>query len=145
MDSRRGATVLLVEDNPDHAELAQRALRKGAPDAQVVWSKDGQEALDLLARCRNGGKESRPDLVLLDIQMPKVSGYEVVRTIKADPELRTIPVVMMTTSDQSQDVAICYEAGANSYVTKPVSFTELIQRIESVKLYWLLTNRLPSS
>ncbi len=144
MNSCHGATVLLVEDNPDHAELAQRALKKGAPDAQVVWSKDGQEALDVLARCRDGGPDGRPDLILLDIQMPKVNGYEVVRRIKEDPVLRTIPVVMMTTSDQAKDVSMCYAAGANSYVTKPVSFTELIHRIESVKLYWLLTNRLPT-
>jgi CheY-like chemotaxis protein len=137
-------TVLLVEDNPDHAEFAIKALKKDDVTTEVVWAKDGEEALDLLARRGpDGAAAPRFALILLDIHLPKITGHEVLRRIKADPQLRSIPVVMLTTSERSDDVNASYLAGANSYVPKPVSFWEFLDRVTSVKEYWLKTNALP--
>ena|SRR2546425_1553095 len=140
MSGADGATILLVEDNPDHAEFAMKALRKGDIPTDVVWAKDGQEALDML---RGNQGPARPDLILLDIHLPKLNGHEVLRRVKDDDALRTIPVVMMSTSDRAEDVATSYNARANSYVTKPVGFKQLVDQVQSVKDYWLRTNRLP--
>jgi CheY-like chemotaxis protein len=141
--SEPAITILLVEDNPDHAELTLRALKRGRMLNRIEWVKDGAEALDLLYR--RGAYTSqdvpRPGLVLLDMKLPKVDGHEVLRQIKGDPALKSIPVVMLTTSDRSDDVDLCYQAGANSFVTKPVSFQEFVKTIESVEMYWVLTNR----
>jgi two-component system, response regulator len=137
-------TILLVEDNPDHAELTLRALKRGMLLNRIHWVKDGAEALDYLYRrgaYRSAEQAPRPGLILLDMKLPKVDGHEVLRQIKADAGLKSIPVVMLTTSDRSDDVDLCYQAGANSFVTKPVSFHEFVKTIESVEIYWVLTNR----
>ncbi len=135
-------TILLVEDNPDHATLTMRALHKGNLLNDVVWVKDGAEALDFLYR--RGAYETppapRPGLILLDIKLPKVDGHGVLRQIKSDEALRTIPVVMLTTSAQADDVNGSYGAGANSFITKPVSFADFMEKINAVQLYWVLTN-----
>jgi CheY-like chemotaxis protein len=136
MAAASDATVLLVEDNPDHAEFTLKALRGTGDGPTVIWAKDGQEAVDLLA-------ENHPQLVLLDIHLPKLSGHEVLRRVKTDDKLRTIPIVMMSTSDRAADVADSYRAGANGYVSKPVSFKELRERVTTVKDYWLTINRVP--
>jgi two-component system response regulator len=136
------ATILLVEDNPDHAEFALKALKRDNVITQVTWAKDGQEALDILQGRR---QTPRPDLILLDIHLPKVNGHQVLRRVKADPDLRSIPVVMLSTSDCAADVNATYRAGANSYVSKPVSFKELNERLRALKQYWLQTNSLPAS
>jgi CheY-like chemotaxis protein len=142
--SRQIATILLVEDNPDHAEVAIKALQKDTDTIEVLLAKDGEEALDLLARRGPDGMPApRIALILLDIHLPKITGHEVLRRIKADPELRSIPVVMLTTSGRSDDVDASYEAGANSYVEKPVSFWDFLERVNAVKEYWLKTNALP--
>ena len=136
-------SILLVEDNQDHAELTLKALQNGN---QIFWVKDGEEALDFLHRKnRWAGTNAapRPGLILLDINLPKVGGHEVLKRIKADETLRSIPVVMLTTSDRDEEVAASYRAGVNSFVTKPVRFSEFVERIKNVKGYWLLTNRLP--
>ncbi len=136
-------SILLVEDNQDHAELTLKALQNGN---QIFWVKDGEEALDFLQRKnRWGGANAapRPGLILLDINLPKVGGHEVLKRIKADEALRSIPVVMLTTSDRDEEVVASYRAGVNSFVTKPVRFSEFVERIKNVKGYWLLTNRLP--
>jgi CheY-like chemotaxis protein len=108
--------------------------------------KDGEEALDFLLQ-KNGwaatGAAPRPSLVLLDVNLPKVTGHEVLRRIKADETLRAIPVVMLTTSDCDADVSASYRAGANSFVTKPVGFADYVKCIKTVKAYWIQTNRLP--
>ena len=139
-----GVTILLVEDNPDHAEVTIKALRKDAETTEVLLAKDGEEAMDLLAR---GGPSGAPGpriaLILLDIHLPKITGHDVLRRIKGDPALRSIPVVMLTTSSRSDDVNASYQAGANSYVEKSVSFWEFLERVHSVKEYWLRTNALP--
>jgi two-component system response regulator len=143
IDRCKAANILLVEDNPDHAELTLRGLRSGNMLNKVFWVKDGAEALDFLyQRGRYGAPEAapRPGLILLDIKLPKVDGHEVLRTIKQDDKLRSIPVVMLTTSGQSDDVSESYSAGVNSFITKPVSFREFVEKIKTVKMYWVLTN-----
>jgi CheY-like chemotaxis protein len=135
-------SILLVEDNQDHAELTLKALQNGN---HIFWVKDGEEALEFLQR-RNrwaGNAAPRPGLILLDINLPKVAGHEVLKRIKADESLRSIPVVMLTTSDRDEDVVASYRAGVNSFVTKPVRFSDFVERLKNVKGYWLLTNRLP--
>ena len=105
----------------------------------------GEEALDFLYQrgAWAGVSPDRPGLILLDVNLPKVSGQNVLRQIKDDPELLSIPVVMLTTSDRDDEVGTAYRAGANSWVTKPVQFTEFMDKVKTVKLYWVLTNRIP--
>ena len=137
------STILLVEDNPDHAIFTIKALRTDDVRAKVVWAKDGQEALDFLARGEQPDATERPGLILLDVHLPKVDGHEVLRRVKDNAALRMIPVVMLTTSDRLEDQVQSYLAGANSYVTKPVSFDSFVERLRSVKGYWLAVNELP--
>ena len=147
MDKRKAVvTILLVEDNPDHAALTLRALKDGNLLNEVVWVKDGEEALDFLyhrGRHADRAGSPRPGLILLDIHLPKVNGHEVLRQIKSDPALRTIPVVMLTTSAREDEVSASYGAGVNSFVSKPVKFNEFVETVRAVKLYWTLTSQLP--
>ena len=146
MDSRRATDILLVEDNADHATLTMRALRDGNMLNEIFWVKDGQEAVDFLdhrGRYAGPARAPRPGLILLDIRLPKLDGHEVLRHVKSDPALRAIPVVMLTTSERDDEINACYEAGANSYVSKPVKFTDFVQTIKSLKLYWVMVNHLP--
>ncbi len=143
IDRFKAANILLVEDNADHAELTVRALKNGNILNEVFWVKDGEEALDFLyqrGRYADHGRAPRPGLILLDIKLPKVDGHEVLRRIKSDETLRVIPVVMLTTSGETNDVNESYHAGVNSFVTKPVSFREFVETVKTVKLYWVLTN-----
>jgi two-component system, response regulator len=143
---RREVNVLLVEDDPDHAELSLKALKDGNLLNEIFWVKDGQEALDFLyrhGRYAEATMAPRPELVLLDIHLPKVDGHEVLRRIKADEALRAIPVIMMTTSEREDEIWQSYQAGANSFVSKPVRFADFVERVKNVKLYWILTNLLP--
>jgi two-component system response regulator len=144
---RKPLTVLLVEDNPDHAELTLKALKDAGSLSDIVWVKDGEEALEYLGRRGRyqGPGVARPSLILLDINLPKVSGHEVLRRIKGDPELQPIPIVMLTTSGREDEVRSAYRAGANSFVTKPIRFTELMEAMRALKLYWLTTCVLPEA
>ena len=140
--------VLLVEDNPDHAELTLKALKDGNVLNEIVWVKDGEAALDFLyhrGRYADATKAPRPGLILLDLRLPKVDGHEVLRQIKGDEDLRSIPVVMLTTSEREDEISQSYKAGANSFVSKPVRFADFVERVRSLKLYWVLTNVLPGS
>lgn len=136
--------ILLVEDNPDHAELTRRALRSGA-EQKVVWVKDGQEALDFLNRQGSWASYDGPSplVILLDIGLPKVGGHDVLRSVKSDDRLRYIPVIMLSTSGDSDDVARCYDNGANSYVMKALDFKDFLSRVKAIKDYWLNTNVFP--
>jgi two-component system response regulator len=138
-------TVLLVEDNPDHALFALKALRGSPPVAKVVWAKDGEEALALLDRAANQATEAAPELILLDIHLPKVNGHEVLRRVKEDARLRAIPVVMLTTSESVEDLEASYSAGANSYVAKPLAHGDFVAHISSLKQYWLVVNTMPAA
>jgi CheY-like chemotaxis protein len=146
MECGRPIDILLVEDNADHAALTMRALRDGNMLNQISWVKDGEEAVDFLhrrGRYAEATRAPRPGLILLDIRLPKLDGHEVLRKIKSDPALRAIPVVMLTTSERDDEITACYEAGANSYVSKPVKFSDFVETIKSVKLYWVMVNHLP--
>jgi CheY-like chemotaxis protein len=134
--------ILLAEDNPNDIELTLEALEEHRLANEVVSVRDGSEALDYLYR--RGAFAARPEgapvLVLLDLKMPKVDGMEVLRQIKADPKLKMIPVVMMTSSREEQDLIRSYQLGVNSYVVKPVKFTEFVDSIKQLGVYWVLVN-----
>ena len=138
--------ILLVEDNAEDAEMTMRALRKPNLANHLHWVKDGEEALDYLFCSgpyahRNPGQP--PKLVLLDIKMPKVDGIEVLRRVKGSA-LRTIPVVVMTSSNEERDVLESYRLGVNSYIVKPVQFESFLETVSKIGLYWVLTNRVPA-
>lgn len=138
--------ILLVEDNPTDAELTMRALKKNNLTNKLVWVKDGAEALDFLFA--NGTYADRsqadlPKLVLLDLRMPKVDGLEVLQKIKADEKTKKIPVVVLTSSKEDEDIVESYELGVNSYVSKPVEFDEFTEAVSTLGLYWILLNKPP--
>jgi len=136
--------ILLVEDNPSDEELTLRALKKSNILNRVVVMRDGAEALDYLFR--RGAHASRPadevpQVVLLDLKLPKVDGLEVLRAIRADERTKLLPVVVLTSSIQEQDVVSSYGLGANSYVRKPVDFTQFVEAVRQLGLYWLVINQ----
>ena len=136
--------VLLVEDNEDHAEMVKQSFSDDDIATEIYWVNDGQEALDFLRR-RGVHKEApRPTLILLDLNLPKANGLEVLQVIKEDDELKIIPVVMLTTSDRNDEILQCYRLGANSFITKPVRFEEYLDKLHSLEHYWFSTNRDPS-
>jgi two-component system response regulator len=133
--------ILLVEDNPDDIELTTRALRQNNINNELVVASDGEEALRYLLP--DEGVVRQPLLVLLDINIPKINGLEVLRTLRADKRSRCIPVVVLTTSNEERDIIESYELGANSYVRKPVAFESFLEAIRLLGLYWLLVNQRP--
>ncbi|HUJ87180.1 MAG TPA: response regulator [Burkholderiales bacterium] len=138
--------ILLVEDDPADAEMTLRALRRNHLANRVHWVKDGAEALEYMFR--SGGYAGRdpnhtPKLIMLDIKMPKVDGIEVLRRLKANEATRTVPVVVMTSSNEEQDVIESYRLGVNSYIVKPVHFDAFLETVAKIGLYWVLTNRVP--
>jgi CheY-like chemotaxis protein len=143
---QQGVTILLVEDNPTDAELCLRSLKKRNITNDVVWLQDGAEALDYLF-CRGvyEGRPSdhKPTVVLLDLRLPKIDGKEVLRQIKADDKLKSIPVVVLTSSGEDRDIAECYTVGANSFVVKPIEFGELAETVARLGYYWSLINTPP--
>lgn len=138
--------ILLVEDNPTDAELAIRALRKKNLANNLVWVRDGAEALDFVF-CKGqyqGRANGTPKLILLDLKLPKVDGIEVLRTLKADAEAKSVPVVMLTSSHEERDIVESYELGVNSYIVKPVDFEKFLDMVSQVGLYWSLVNKVPT-
>lgn len=137
--------ILYAEDSPTDAEITMRALKRANFANKLMWVKDGAEALDYLyARGtyaqRAGG---RPRLVLLDLKMPKVDGIEVLRQIRADEQLRTLPVVMLTSSAEEGDIVRSYDLGINSYIVKPVDFNKLSDEVARAGYYWVVINQPP--
>ena len=138
--------ILLVEDNPDDEVLTLRALRKNNISNEVVVARDGQEALDYVfgeGQYRGRDVGDLPQVVLLDLKLPKIDGLEVLRRIRGDTRTELLPVVILTSSKEDQDVINGYRLGANSYVCKPVSFDEFLEAARTLGLYWLLINETP--
>jgi len=130
--------LLLVEDNEDDYEATARSLKKNHFVNPVAWCKSGREALEFLAK-----GENLPDLILLDLNMPGIDGRQVLATVKADPLLRHIPVIVLTTSNDARDIDQCYDIGASTYIQKPVSFEGLTEAIRTMKDYWFGIALLP--
>jgi len=131
--------ILLVEDDPDHELLTIRALKKANVINTVHVARDGAEAVDMLL----GPDPIRPHVVLLDLKLPKVDGLEVLRRIRASDATRMLPVVVLTSSDEQRDVAASYQTGVNSYIRKPVNFSDFAETTRQLGLYWLVLNESP--
>ena len=138
--------ILLVEDNDDDVELTLRALRRNRVANRVDVVRDGAEAMEyLFATGSYSGRDLRdtPNLVLLDLKLPKVGGLEVLERLRADPRTRRLPVVILTSSNVESDLARSYDLGANSYIRKPVDFTQFMEAVNQLGLYWLVLNESP--
>ncbi|MBS1531019.1 MAG: response regulator [Bacteroidetes bacterium] len=136
--------ILLVEDNPHDAEMTIRALKRVNLANRLIHVKDGAEALDFIfskGAFADRNTAEKPKVILLDIKMPKVDGIEVLRQLKSNPNTRTIPVVIMTSSKEEQDVFTSYNLGVNSYVVKPVDFEGFAKAVSELGFYWLITNQ----
>jgi two-component system, response regulator len=144
MDNKE--TILLVEDNPDDVELTKRAFRKNNIANNLVVARDGIEALDYLF-CRgeyaNREIKDTPRLILLDLKLPKMDGLQVLEHMRANECTRLVPVVILTSSKEEQDLTSGYKSGANSYVRKPVDFNQFVEAVRNIGLYWLLINEPP--
>ena len=138
--------ILLVEDNPDDEALTLRALRKNNIKNEIVVARDGAEALDFLfATGAHAGRDTSvlPQVVLLDLKLPKIDGLEVLRRLRADERTRLLPVVILTSSKEEQDLLRGYSLGANSYIRKPVDFNQFSESVRNLGLYWLVLNEPP--
>lgn len=143
---RSGRPILLVEDNPDDEALTIRALKKNNILNDVVIARDGVEALDYLFGIgAHTGRDTTalPQVILLDLKLPKVDGLEVLKAIRADARTRCVPVVILTSSKEEQDMVTSYSLAANSYVRKPVDFGAFIEAVRQLGLYWLMLNEVP--
>ena len=138
--------ILLVEDNPDDAELTRLALEESHLANEMIIVRDGQEALDwLYCQGPHGERDPcrLPSLVLLDLKLPKISGLEVLQRIRSDPRTRRLPVVILTSSREEQDLMRSYDLGANSYIRKPVDYTQFLEAIRQLGIYWMVLNEPP--
>ena len=141
-----GKTILLVEDNPDDVALTLRAFGKNNIANRIVVAADGVEALDyLFGTGRHAGRDmsDMPTMVLLDLKLPKIDGLEVLRRLRADERTKLLPVVILTSSKEEQDLVNSYALGANSYVRKPVDFNQFMEAARHMGLYWLVLNEAP--
>ncbi|AKI99342.1 two-component system response regulator [Archangium gephyra] len=139
-------SILLVEDNPDDVDLTQRAFLRAGVTRPLEVVEDGMDALDYLfgrGAFAYRAQEPLPALVLLDLKLPRLDGHEVLRQIRANPRTRFLPVVILTSSDEEKDLVESYSHGCNSYVRKPVSYTEFVEAARQLGIYWLELNRSP--
>ena len=146
LDNFENVDILLVEDNRHDAELTMRALTKNELRNRLHWVEDGVEALNFIRGTgAYHGRDANqfPKLILLDLKMPRLNGLDVVRELKSDERTRPIPVVVMTSSNQSRDIAESYRLGVNGYVTKPIHFMDLAEAISQIAIYWLRVNQVP--
>jgi two-component system response regulator len=142
-DGRSPVEILLVEDNPGDERLTREALKEGKVYTNLHWVKDGVEAMDFLYRKGKYRGVPRPDIILLDLNLPKKDGREVLQEIKNDDDLKRIPVVVLTTSKAEEDVLKTYNLHANCYVTKPVDLEKFIVVVRSIDVFWLTVVTLP--
>jgi CheY-like chemotaxis protein len=146
MSETTSVEILLVEDNPQDLELARRALSKANLTNRIQVARDGEEALEFIF-CEGAHTarkiEDTPKVILLDLKLPKVDGLEVLRRIKSDPRTRAIPVVVLTSSKEQNDVVESYHLGVNSYIVKPVNFERFVEAVQQLGMYWVLLNQPP--
>jgi CheY-like chemotaxis protein len=138
--------IILIEDNPHDAELVLRALKKHGLTNRLQLLQDGAEALDFIfatGAYADRDINHRPKLILLDLKLPKVDGLEILRRLKGDARTRSVPVVVMTSSQEEKDIVESYSLGVNSYIVKPVDFDKFVQSVSDLGLYWLLLNKVP--
>ncbi|PKN72430.1 MAG: two-component system response regulator [Candidatus Cloacimonetes bacterium HGW-Cloacimonetes-3] len=133
-------TILLVEDNASDIELTKRALSKSHIANTIIVKEDGQEALDYLFNECSQNRGTFPTIIMLDIKLPKIDGLEVLRRIRADERTRRIPVIILTSSGEKEDIGNSYNLGANSYIRKPVDFNQFVEAVKGLGLYWLVIN-----
>ena|SRR6478609_6347469 len=138
MNEAQETDILLVEDNPNDAELTQRALKKSDVGARLAVARDGAEALEYLLSNR-----PKPKVVFLDLKLPKIDGIEVLRRVRSDERTRSLPVVVLTSSQEERDISECYKLGVNSYVVKPVEFDKFYKAVADLGIYWLVLNKSP--
>jgi two-component system response regulator len=138
MSSPQEIDILLVEDNPNDAELTQRALKKSDLGARLAIARDGAEALEYLLSNR-----PRPKVVFLDLKLPKIDGIEVLRRVRSEERTRSLPIVVLTSSQEERDINECYKLGVNSYVVKPVEFDKFYKAVGDLGMYWLVLNKSP--
>ena len=142
---RKPIDLLLVEDNPADVRLTEEALKEGGIPVNLSVASDGVEAVDFLYRRGKYSHAPRPDLILLDLNMPRKSGREVLAEIKSDPDLKRIPVLVMTTSTAEQDIAKAYSLNANCYIAKPLELAAFLDVVQSIEEFWLTKASLPSN
>lgn len=135
--------ILLIEDDPDHEALTIRALRKSNVANDIRIAHDGEEALRMLFGKEGDALKIWPQVILLDLKLPKIDGLEVLRRIREEDRTRTLPVVILTSSDEESDIVRSYKLGVNSYIRKPVNFTEFAEATRQLGMYWLVLNECP--
>jgi len=148
MSENEQVEILIVEDNPNDYELTERALKKINLANHVHWVRDGAEAIDFLfctGTYKNRSLTNGPNIVLLDLKLPKLDGIQVLKKIKADERTRHIPVTMLTSSQEESDIVESYKLGVNSYIVKPVDFKQFMETVSNAGFYWMLINKMPRS
>ena len=138
-----GNLILIVEDNPDHLELTVLTLEDLGVKAEIAVARDGAEALDFLfGQGVHAGRdtERKPSFILLDMKLPKLSGLDVLRSVRSNPVTTLVPVIMLTSSSERSDMQACYQSGANSFVRKPVDFADFTEKLDRLQAYWLGVN-----
>jgi two-component system response regulator len=143
MSDPKAIEILLVEDNPQDVELALRALRQAKIANHIHVARDGAEAIEILFGNASHGPEVAPKVVLLDLKLPKIDGLEVLKRVKSDPRTKLIPVVVLTSSREQNDIVESYRLGVNSYIVKPVDFDRFAEAVQRAGMYWLLINQPP--
>jgi CheY-like chemotaxis protein len=137
--------ILLVEDDPDWAEMTMNTLQRGKVNNRVRWVEDGEEALAVLRKEGAHAEAPRPDLILLDLEMPRMGGMEVLAEIKRHPDWKRIPVIIMTASSAEKDVLAAYDRHANCFITKPVTMKQFLEAVHSIEDFWLTVVHLPAA
>lgn len=143
--AEKGRSIFLIEDDPDHELLTIRALRKANIANEIRIARDGEEAIEMLFGQGADAFQEMPSIILLDLKLPKIDGLEVLRKIRETARTQTLPVVVLTSSDEESDIVRSYRLGANSYVRKPVDFSEFAEATRQLGLYWLVLNECPPS